>query len=362
MPYASWNNGLQGWLLRTLSRLEDALEEARRRLSPAPVTLFKDVTAPWLASALCLAARLRLADHLGQASMPVEQLAGLAAVPPEQLARLLAILQAHGYFRLEGDGRVRATRLSRALRRDVAGSFVELQGRGWYRQAFLSSHILDAWRSGRNAFEVATGEHFFDYCENDAGAGGLFLAAMADVTRFCTPYLAAKLVLRPGERFLDVGGGDGELARALARRYPGNDLAVLDRSLTDTSLCGKTPNYRFHQGDFFTSLPKGYGHLCLKNILHDWEDDLCLRLLERCREAVEPGARLSVIECPLPEAGESSRGSRGTFALDWNVWLTLSGRERTCSAYFALLQRAGWQATASRPTATPYDVLEATAV
>ena len=248
-----------------------------------------------------------------------------------------------------------------ALRREVAGSFAELQGRGWYRRAFFSGHVLQGWRSGQTPFEVATGQHFFDYLEANPEAEHLFSDAMADITRFCTPFLAAEIELAPGERLLDVGGGDGELARALARRFPGNSMAVLDRAITDTSLCGKTPNYDFHQGNFFEQVPSGYDHLFLKNILHDWDDEKAVAILARCRDAVPQGARLTVIECMLPEPDQPTLGTASTFALDWNVWLTLSGRERTASAYGRLLASAGWTALGVQPTATPYSLLTAVA-
>ena len=356
-----WKAHLQGLVLRFLRGCEDAIEATRRRLVPAPVTLFRDVTAPWLASALCVAARLRLSDILGEEPMPVEVLAERVDVGLPELRRILATLSAHGYFALTAEGVVGQTPLSRALSRRVAGSFAELQGRRWYRQAFYSGHVLQGWREGRTPFEVATKRHFFDYLEEFPAAGDLFLDAMADVTRFCTPFLASEIRLGRQEKVLDVGGGDGELARALALRFPSNTMAVLDRAVTENSRSGEASNYRFHQGDFFQAVPTGYNHLFLKNILHDWDDQKSLEILSRCREAVGVGARLTVIECLLPESGQSRVEFADTFALDWNVWLTLSGRERPASAYFALMERTGWRAKGVTPTATPYSLLEAVA-
>lgn len=355
-----WKAQLQGWLLRTLRHCEDVLEAARRRLVPAPVTLFRDVTAPWLASALCLAARLRLADHLGDEALSVAELGRRVEVHPNGLACLIDVLAAHGYFRLDAQGRVVSTALSGAVRQGVAGSFAELQGRGWYRQAFRSGHVMESWRRQVSPFEVATGQHFFDYLEKHPDAAQLFSAAMDDVTRFCTPFLAAGIQLNKGARVLDVGGGNGELARALAVRFPSSSLAVLDRSLTDP-VFAEHPLYRFHQGSFFDPLPKGYDHLLLKSILHDWDDSKCLEILARCRQAVPRGAALTVIECLLPEVGETKIGAGPTFALDWNVRLTLRGQERRASEYRSLFRQSGWRSLRVVATPTPYYLLIATA-
>lgn len=350
-----WKAHLQGMVLRVLRHLEALLESTRRRLVPAPVTLFRDVTAPWLASCLCVAARLRLADRTGAGAVSIAQLAREVELSEGALRRLLEILSAHGYFRIDAAGLVHSNALSRALSHDVAGSFAELQGRGWYRQAFFSGHVLAAMRGGTSAFEQASGHHFFDYLDHHPEASHLFSAAMDDVTRFCTPFLAAEVRLARKARVLDVGGGNGELAQALSMRFPEASLAVLDRSLTAPS---SHHAYRFHQGSFFDPIPQGYQHLLLKNVLHDWDDAQCRAILARCREAVRVGDRLTVIECLLPECGESTLGTAPTFALDWNVWLTLSGQERRASEYRALLESCGWQWQFVRATATPYSLLE----
>ena len=350
-----WKAHLQGWALRLLQHLESVLETTRRRVVPAPVTLFRDVTAPWLASALCVAARLELADKVGERAVSFNDLAQATELSLPDLKRLLEILSAHGYFAFDSQF-VHQTPLSRALSKGVAGSFTELQGRGWYRQCFLSSHVLEGIRMSRNPFEVASGQHFFDYLEAHPEASHLFSAAMDDVTRFCTPYLVAGIRLAKAARVLDVGGGNGQLVHALSKRFPSCTMAVLDRSLiAPQATC------RLHQGSFFDPIPGGYDHLLLKNVLHDWNDDQCRQILTRCREAVTPGARLTVIECLLPEPGESTLGTAPTFALDWNVWLTLSGQERRASELQDLLHSTGWQWQRIRPTATPYSLLEAVA-
>jgi C-methyltransferase len=351
----------RGTVLRLLQGGERWLELARRAFTPAPLTLFRDVTAPWLASALCVAARLRLADQLAEQPLPVAELARRVELSPQELARLLEVLRAHGYFQTDRQGRVRHSRLSRALRREVGGAFAELQGRGWYRQAFLSGHVLQGLRSRRTSFEVAQGQHFFDFLEEEPEARGLFAAAMDNVTRFCTPYLASEIELESDHRVLDIGGGNGELVRALAKRFPRATLAVLDRAPA-APRPAQEPSYTFHQGSFFEALPKGYNRLLLKNVLHDWGDTHCQAILARCREAVGVGDRLTVIECLLPERGQPVLGKATEFALDWNVWLTLSGQERSLSQLARLFEASGWRLERQTATATPYHLLDCRAL
>jgi SAM-dependent methyltransferase len=59
-------------------------------------------------------------------------------------------------------------------------------------------------------------------------------------------------------------------------------------------------------GDFFKSVPEGDLYL-LRFILHDWDDADALRILESCRRAMKPGARLVVIEPSPPNPANSCR-------------------------------------------------------
>jgi len=47
-------------------------------------------------------------------------------------------------------------------------------------------------------------------------------------------------------------------------------------------------------GDFFEAVPAADLYL-LKFILHGWDDENCVKILSRCREAMLPGGRLAVI-------------------------------------------------------------------
>ena len=320
------------------------------------MVVFRDVTAPWLASALALAAELDLAERVEGGCDALDGLASQLSLPKESLERLLRILEAHGYFRLTPGGRVLQTSLSRVLCRDVGGAFVRLQGSSWYREAFLPEVVLSGWREGKTPFDVAHGLPFFEYLEEQTQRSELFSGAMANITRFCAPYLVGELGLRPGERYLDVGGGDGEFARALSRRYPNSDVEVFDRIPADSE-----SDLRAHQGDLFGQYPGGFQGVILKSILHDWPDSQALEVLRRCREAVSLHGRLFVIECLLPQADGLSLTDEASFAMDWNVWTTLSGRERTFVELDALLTQTGWKKVALRKTATPYQILEAVA-
>ena len=91
-------------------------------------------------------------------------------------------------------------------------------------------------------------------------------------------------------------------------------------------------------GDFFTSVPPGCDRYVLQAIVHDWDDDSCVRILTACREALRPGGRVLVLEQTMPDHD----GDHLVKALDLEMLVdTGKGRERTRTEFDALFARAG---------------------
>jgi hypothetical protein len=109
-------------------------------------------------------------------------------------------------------------------------------------------------------------------------------------------------------------------------------------------------------GDFFASVPEADLYL-LKSILHDWNDERCVRILENCRRAMRRGGRVIVVEMLLGEIGEP--GPSPIF--DLLMMVILSGRERSLNEYRTLLERAGLRLEKNSPTSTALSVMEAVA-
>jgi hypothetical protein len=110
-------------------------------------------------------------------------------------------------------------------------------------------------------------------------------------------------------------------------------------------------------GDFLESIPKGELFL-LKLILHDWNDETCIRILRNCRAAMATGGRVLVIEMLL---GDIGREPPNAPLMDVNMLVHLFGRERTVSEYGRLLNEAGLRVDQVLPTASPFSVIQAIA-
>jgi hypothetical protein len=114
-------------------------------------------------------------------------------------------------------------------------------------------------------------------------------------------------------------------------------------------------------GSFFDNLPAGADVYLLKSVLHDWDDAHCVRILQRCRQAMleRPGARLFVIERLAPEHFAATPRDRAIARSDLNMLVSLGGRERSEREYRALLAEAALRATRNHALPSEYGVLEA---
>ena len=92
----------------------------------------------------------------------------------------------------------------------------------------------------------------------------------------------------------------------------------------------------------------------MKHIIHDWEDERALTILQNCHRATTENGKLLVVEMVIPEGNTPSLGK----FLDLEMLLLLHSYERTEAEYRALFERAGFKLTRIVPTPSPHSVIE----
>ena len=91
-------------------------------------------------------------------------------------------------------------------------------------------------------------------------------------------------------------------------------------------------------GDFFHEVYSGGDVYILKSVLHNWDDQACVTILQNCYKAMQPAARLLIIERVLPIGNEKSEA----ILFDINMLVMTEGQERTEAAYKRLLDTSGF--------------------
>jgi hypothetical protein len=113
--------------------------------------------------------------------------------------------------------------------------------------------------------------------------------------------------------------------------------------------------------DFFKSVPSGGDVYVLKQIIHDWDDKDAAAILSVCRRAMNPGARIIIIERILPSRVTEDPSHLNPVMTDLQMMVQLGAQERTLEEYQQLLTGAGFRYT-RLISGVLYGLVEAVAV
>jgi len=318
------------------------------------VALRRLVNGYQVSQAVHVVATLGIADRLADGPRTSDDLATAVDAHAESLYRVLRALATVGVFREEDGRRFALTPVGECLRSDAdepVGGWAAFVGRPYVWRAW--DGLLDAVRTGENAFERLHGVDAWTYRIEHPEEGATFDRAMGDLTRRSHPSTLAAFDFSRFGTVVDVGGGNGALLVALLgahRQMRGvlldlpHAIAVAERRIADAGVGDRCTAIA---GSFFDRVPAGGDAYVLRAVLHDWEDEPATAILRRVREAARDGATLVVVERDL---GPPNEVPEPKFS-DLNMLVTPGGRERTIAEYGALFAAAGFRLVASHPAA-----------
>lgn len=160
---------------------------------------------------------------------------------------------------------------------------------------------------------------------------------------------------------VDVGGGSGNLlatileANLQARGTLLEQAHVIPQSVAHLKARRLAGRCVAVIGDFFRSIPGGGDIYLLSHVLHKWNDEKSMAILQNCRRAIRKAGKLLLVEMILPPADEPHMGKLLDFAM-----LTISGgMERTQEEYSELLSKTGFSISRMIPTASAAGIIEA---
>lgn len=334
-----------------------------RRRKTEPSGLLSLIQGYWAAQLVYVAAELDLADLLAKAPQTPDALAKKVGADPVALARVLRALASLGVFKADAKGRYRLTPLAQALRSDHPGSLRD------FARMMIGDYNWRAWgellqgvRDGKPAFDRVHGMPFFQYLQQSPEKERRFSASMASISAAENNAIASAYPFGELTRLVDVGGAHGHLVSAILRRHKKLKGVLYDQPqvvanapargfVTAPAVQGRIDVVG---GDFFTAVPAGADGYLMKYILHDWDDARCVTILRLCREAMAPGGRVLVVDYVIRPGNAPDRGK----LMDVNMFVLLTGKERTKTEFAELFEKAGLRLRRVVPTAGPLSVLE----
>lgn len=335
----------------------------QERGDAARARLREMITAFRVSDLIATAAAFQLADHLADGPKSSAELAALSGAHAETLHRVMRALAHIEVVRQESDGRFSLAPLGEPLRSDVPGSLYRM-ARLWGTDLFKLTwmRLPHSVRTGQSAQEHLFGLRQFDYLATQPDVAEMFNEGMFAGTLAVGAAVVDAYDFSSVKEIMDVGGGSGALATTVLRAHPKMRGIVFDLPFCQQGAeehitsAGLAERCQFVAGDFFQAIPPGPDVYLLKFILHDWEDEKCVRILQSCRAAVKDEAKILLIESVLP-----SDGGPLTDAVFGDITMIVhtGGRERTEAEYARLFEQSGFRLSRIVPTRAAQSVIEA---
>ena len=330
---------------------------AAKQSVPPQAVIMQMVMGAWITKVISEATRLGVPDvvkqHGPMRAAEMVAIGGIGAVP-EALERLLRACASLGVFTEDSGGRFGPTELSEALTSDSPGSvkkLVEAIGGRWYEGW---TRLLEAVTTGKPQARSVFGMEWWDYLNANPKEMEDFGEAMKSNSLNSLRGVMEHCDFTGVGKVADIGGGFGHLAVALLEKYATLRATVLDVPdllpvarkrfpVNDPSVANRL---EYVGGDMFESVPPADVYI-MKHIIHDWEDEKCIRLLENCRRSMRGDGRVICVDTVLPPMGNTA----GTPAklLDNLMLVFITGKERTEDQWASVYRAAGFEIRSVTP-------------
>ncbi|UNO40756.1 methyltransferase [Streptomyces sp. MST-110588] len=326
--------------------------------------VLKLLAGKMISSVICVLAQVGVADHLTEGPREVADLAAATGTDPGMLYRFLRAAASVGLYEELPDGRFTLTETGQYMRSDIPGSLrylAYLYGEESIWNCF--GYAVETLRTGRpTGPKVRGGKGWFEYMEERPEYAEVFHKAMTG-TSDISAAIAEAYDFGRFTTIADIAGGQGRLLSAVLTKNPQARGVLFDQA---SAIQGAAPVLEAQGvadrvecvvGDFFASIPQGPDAYLLKAIMHDWDDENCVKILKNIKKALEgkPEGRVFVIEAVVPD-GNDWHFSK---AMDIAMGVSLGSKERNRKEWTRLLAEAGFELVGTTPTVPPHHIIEA---
>ncbi len=305
---------------------------------------------------LCAAARLGVADALGDEVRSVGLLAEMCHADANALYRLLRALASIGVTEETTPEHFRLTPFGEPLRKDAPQSV-------WPSVIFWADLLADEWslltecvRTGKPARDVRDPKIPSRWSLDPEANSSIFRAVMGTAPAEDYAPIAEAWDFSRAKVVADLGGGGGSLILAVLGLNPHLRGMLVD---LEPSIDAAKPRFAEEDSssrceliaaDLTQSVPPGADVYMLKHVLHGRQDDIAVTILKNCRAVIPDDGSLLIIEFILPPlVSHADPQLEGHLMSDLNMLAVTGGKERSEREWRTLLEAAGFMLTGVSP-------------
>jgi len=307
--------------------------------------LFKLIAAPWISRCIYVFVKLGAVEVLSNGAMNFREIASKVEADPEALHRVLQGLAKTGLLIETCPGTFALTRLGECLKSGAPGAL-----RSWallwgeeYHEAW--SELLPAVQTGTTAFDRAHGANLYQYLSDKPETARNYNEAMTGLAELVYPAVVAAYDFSKSRQIVDIGGGRGTLIASILATNPNlrgilfDQPTVVSKASTVLEYYSVVDRCEIVAGDFFAGVPTGGDIYVLSNIIHNWDDERAMTILQNCRRAITESGTLLIVETVLSGKNEPALAR----VHDLSMLVLTGGRERTEDEFSQLLARSGFE-------------------
>ena len=337
----------------------DVTAPAQNELPPQAVLMQMGMGA-MVTQAIYVATKLGVPDILADGGKHIDEIAKAAGAHSPSLYRILRSLAALGVFTELGPRTFANTPVSEVLRSGIPGSMHDsmiFMGEPWHYNVW--ANMLHSAKTGGTAWKETYGEDVFDWFGKNPEASEIFNGCMSELSAGVAPAIVEAYDFSGIDTLVDVAGGHGYLLSQILKANPGvkgilfDMQHVIDGAGEMLRSQGVEERVETVAGDFFVEVPAADAYI-LKHIIHDWDDDRAIKILQTIRRAMKENGKVLLSEMVIPQGNEPHPGKM----LDLEMLTAAGGVERTEAEYADLFERAGLRLVRIVPTRSPHSIIE----
>ena len=143
----------------------------------------------------------------------------------------------------------------------------------------------------------------------------------------------------------EIGGGQGHLLSHLLSKYNHLNGKILELEPVVNNQDSSWPNKmglqercKYIKGNMFEQVPSADLYI-MKMILHDWNDDECIKILSNIHKSASDNSKILIVEHVVPDPNTPHFSK----LFDIHMMCATTGRERTIEEYKSILSQSGWR-------------------
>ena len=269
----------------------------------------------WKSQILYTGAKIGIFDYLTTNPKEIGQIAQDLNLNETMAYRILRSIASLGFLKEEEDGRrFSITTLGELLRKDhpqtLQGVLLLEEGPEHYQ---IWKHLSRMIKDGQqNAFISEYGNNIFEYAGKNPEYSKVFNEAMSSYSAMHTAMVLEALNgydFSNISHICDIGGGQGHLLSHLLSKYNHLDGTILELEPVVNNQDSSWPNKmglqdrcKYIKGNMFEQVPSADLYI-MKMILHDWNDDECIKILSNIHKSASDKSKIFIVEhiCTRPK-------------------------------------------------------------